>query len=375
MILTVAGPVFEVSGYGELTRQITFALQEAGIETILKPQFWGYPRLNLQPQMKQRLKVLKKKGQKERGGLLYIGVPLFFQRQMIPAAGLTMSEVEGIPPQWVQLCSSMDRIFVPSRFNLESFSRSGVDQEKIRVLPPGVDHERFTPCGPKLAIHDADSLFTFLSIGEWLPRKGFDILIRAFVQEFSGYESVCLVLKCHNSSSDYDRQGLRIKKEISSLIKKEGKAPPPPVILLPQALDNQDMPSLYRRADCFVLATRGEGWCMPVFEAMACGLPVIITSWSAYMDHLNPENSFLIEVEDLEPAHFPGKISDDFYAGHRWARPSIQHLRYLMRLVFTDYQTAREKALKGQNMVRESLRWDSCGIKIIENFKDLIGDP
>lgn len=31
-----------------------------------------------------------------------------------------------------------------------------------------------------------------------------------------------------------------------------------------------DMPTLYRSADCFVTATRGEGWGMPILEAMAC---------------------------------------------------------------------------------------------------------
>ena len=56
---------------------------------------------------------------------------------------------------------------------------------------------------------------------------------------------------------------------------------------------NQEVPTyqlgvLYRSSDCFVLPTRGEGWGLPIIEAMACGVPVIATSWSAQCDFMTP---------------------------------------------------------------------------------------
>lgn len=40
------------------------------------------------------------------------------------------------------------------------------------------------------------------------------------------------------------------------------------------------LPSLYKSVDAFVMATHGEGWGLPIIEAMAMELPAISTFWS-----------------------------------------------------------------------------------------------
>ena len=57
---------------------------------------------------------------------------------------------------------------------------------------------------------------------------------------------------------------------------------------------------------------------------------------------MNEENSYLIEIEGLEEV--PGNVL--LYAGHQWARPSVEHLRHLMRYVFEHRQEARTKGIE-----------------------------
>ena len=41
---------------------------------------------------------------------------------------------------------------------------------------------------------------------------------------------------------------------------------------------------MYRAADAYVIPTRGEGWGMPITEAMSMGIPAIVTGWSGTAD-------------------------------------------------------------------------------------------
>ncbi|MDD2402026.1 MAG: glycosyltransferase [Clostridia bacterium] len=373
MKLKVLGSVDGVTGYGEVIRQIILALHELGVNLWVQPQNCGCTHIKISPEIDRLLTILKL--EKKYEGCFYVNVPSFFRVNMEkPSIGLTMSEADGICHGWVNCCNRLERILVPSRFNYETFRQSGVKENKLRILPLGVDFKHFTPEGKKLIPKelDSDSMFTFLSIGEWLPRKGFDILLKAYVQEFSLQDDVCLILKCYSNNSDYDLVGTRIGKEISAIIKNEKKINPPSVILLPQTLSSREMPSLYRGVNCFVLATHGEGWNMPAFEALACGVPVITTNWSAHADYLNDGIAYLIEIEGIKPIPAYGLSVDEIYLGNRWAQPSMEHLRSLMRSVYENYEQAKRKANKGMKMIRANLSWEECGRGVIRHFTEIM---
>jgi glycosyltransferase involved in cell wall biosynthesis len=131
------------------------------------------------------------------------------------------------------------------------------------------------------------------------------------------------------------------------------------------------MPDLYRAADCFVLPTRGEGWNLPALEALACGVPVITTAWSAHLDWLNQENAFLIAVDGLESVPRFDIPNDLVYAGHRWARPSLEHLRSLMRWVFEHKYEAQAKARTARAMIESRLSWDASARLMYQRLQNL----
>jgi len=110
--------------------------------------------------------------------------------------------------------------------------------------------------------------------------------------------------------------------------------------LLNLEFPHEELPVLYRSADCFLAVSRGEGWDMPLMEAMACGLPTIASDWSSHREFVHDRIAYRLAVERLIPA----VAKCPYYAGFRWAQADEEHLRHLLRHV---YEHPEEAAAKG----------------------------
>lgn len=351
MDVTIVGPVFDASGYSYHTRTIARELHRLGVRVRLNPSPWGAARVDLDARMSALLDNMMK--QPDRGGpVLFITVANSFSKDPgRPCLGWTMLETDSLPPFWVQQCNSLDEVWVPTGFNRETFARSGVDPGKIEIVPLGTHPERFGR--PHKTIRfPGQRGFTFLSNFEWIPRKGYDILLRAYIQEFSAAEDVTLILKTYDNSA-YDAEGTAIKAEIRRIVHEIGNPNPPQIILLTRVLSPDQLPDLYAAADCYVVPTRGEGWNHPALEAAASGLPVITTAWSGHLEFLNDTNSYLIPIKGLEPVPAYGIPNDAVYTGSRWAIPSLEDTRRLMRHVFCHRAEARGKGRLAQQTARQ----------------------
>ena len=273
--------------------------------------------------------------------------------------GFTMLETDGIPAEWVRQANLMNEVWVPSSFNARTFRDSGVERP-IRVIPLGVDPEYFNP---KILCHPLVGVYTFLSVFEWGERKMPELLLKAFNDEFRSSEPVVLLCKVLNVDTNVD---VRAQVAALGLDPKGGKIH----FSVNQLIPAYQLGSLYCSADCFVLPTRGEGWGMPVIEAMACGLPVIATDWSAHCDFMNAQNAYPLRVERMVPA----RARCPYYSSFRWAEPSYHHLRHLMRHVFENPTEARAKGEKASHDVRTGWTWDHAAQKIIDRIDQIASE-
>jgi len=292
------------------------------------------------------------------------GVPqvAFCQADAFPAVvergykvGWTMLEVTGLPPSWVAGCNLMDEIWVPASFNVETFRASGV-KVPIRVMPLGVDVDYFHPA---ITGFRPSTRFTFLSVFEWGERKAPEILLRAYCEEFKDSDDVLLLLSIFNRDPDVD-----VQAQIAALDLPPG--PPIAIMLNPEFADAQ-MGALYRSADCFVLPSRGEGWGMPVLEAMACGLPVISTAWSGPADFLHDGVGYPLQTGPLVPA----EARCPYYAGFDWADPDPDHLRALLREVAENPDAARAKGVAAAAEVASTLSWEHAAQRVKARLLEL----
>jgi glycosyltransferase involved in cell wall biosynthesis len=105
-----------------------------------------------------------------------------------------------------------------------------------------------------------------------------------------------------------------------------------------------DIPRLYAAVDCFVLPTRGEGWGLPIFEAMAMGLPVIATNWSGQVDFMNENNAFPIRVDKLVPSWGSDFLTEQVLDASFICFSSSCPFRYL-KLATAQFSSSPEAAL------------------------------
>ncbi len=281
-------------------------------------------------------------------------------------------EYDGIPQKWVDLCNRMDVIWAASRFNSQSFIDSGVSSEKIFILPDAVDIELFNNNTDPVVLKGATNKdnFKFLSVFDWVLKKGWDVLIEAYVKEFNHEEDVCLVIR---TFSYLNIPLEKIKEKIfETIIKKAKKIPEqaPRIMFAENMLSQGEMPGLYKACDCFVLPSRGEGWGRPYMEAMAIGLPVIGTGFGGNIDFMNDSNSFLLDYR-LEPVSEQGLIEYPDALNTRWAEPSCEHLMYLMRFVFENQKLAKDVGTKAQEFIRDNFNTKKIAGKFIKEFKSL----
>ena len=141
--------------------------------------------------------------------------------------------------------------------------RYGVDPWRVKVVPPGVDLDRFSP-GDRLAARDELGIgagsWVACSVRRLVPRMGLDVLLRAW--SMLDGERVLLVAGEGPERTRLEQMAVRLG--IADTVRFLG------------TVTEDELVSVYRSADvCVVPSTSLEGFGLVVLEALGCGVPVI----------------------------------------------------------------------------------------------------
>lgn len=242
-------------------------------------------------------------------------------------------ETTMVPSSWVARLNSMDAVFVPCKQNIQMMKDSGVTRP-VELIHWGVDTEKFYPLK-----REGGRPFTFGHMGALSIRKGTDILVRAFQTAFPAEQDVRLICKTSNRGYPFMAFG---EKRIEVQMGPVGH--------------QELMDGFFKRIDCFVFPTRGEGFGLPPLEAMATGVPAIVTGWSGPADYMTPETGWTINHTMEKAEEFDKKVYHEDCGD--WALPSLDHLVYLMRYA---YEHREEVAVKGDaaaEYVKNEWTWE-----------------
>jgi len=272
-------------------------------------------------------------------------------------------EFGSLPKTWVEQAGKVDEFWVPSPLVRHMYVDSGVAPEKVRVVPNGVDTKKFRPGVAPLKLATKKK-FKFLFVGGTIFRKGPDILLEAYSRAFTAADDVCLVIKDFGGDSFY--QGQTAEAAIAEL-KKNPEAPE--ILYLKEELSSAQMPALYAACDCFVLPYRGEGFGMPVLEAMACGLPVVVTAGGATESFVTPEVGWKIPAQAMR---LNGHVGDIALVKSGWLmEPSKPHLSAILKYVLSHRDDARKRGAAGRAAVERRFDWSDVAAAVAHRLKEL----
>ncbi len=353
-----------------INRELCLQLIDSGYEVSIHP---GNEADNIDPHSEPRFEELVKRTRKALSGRADVRVRHHWPPNFDPPPDQSRLvivqpwEYGRLPESWVEPMSSIaDELWVPTRHVLKTYISSGIPADRVHVIPHGIDVNRFHPEAVKYAVRSTKK-FKFLFVGGGLWRKGIDILLDAYRAEFDSRDDVVLIVK------DLPLQQFYLDQGVGKIIREWKNDPSAPEILhLQEALGPDEMPGLYTACDALVHPYRGEGFAIPVLEAMACGLPAIVTAGGATDDFCSPEHTWPIASRRREFNPKDVRLA----GGAGWVlEPDMDALKSLMREVFENHKAAREKALRASEHVRRHYGWKNVAAKVAERIDALAEKP
>lgn len=242
----------------------------------------------------------------------------------------TMWETTELPEKYYRVLNFYDQVIVPCEHNREMFAQYS---NNVSVVPLGVDINYWKPT-PR----PANSRFRFHAGGSMWLRKGLDVVVKAF------------------EKAKVDAE-LHIKVPLKRFIPE--RIWPSNIIIHTGFMSKQQQFDWYSKADCFIGASRGEGFGLMPLQAMAMGIPTIITPTSGQKQFVDLASVVVPVTPQKCDVH---EITD--FAGY-WDEPDVDALVEALRTVCGASDRYKADAVERVGQVAR-YSWDKSCRKLLD---------
>lgn len=269
------GNYYDQTGWGNASLNYILAMDSVGIDVVPRPL-----RFNNAPYHKfGRIRELEQKSESHPDIIIQHTLPHKMSRLgYAKHIGYAVYETQSLGNSgWGQYLRMMDEVWTANEFAAKTLGAN-------RVIPHTLPIDNYVKYSGSIQqikqLCGTDTVFYF--IGEFSERKNLAALIKAFNIAFCKDDKVQLVIKTSvpgmspqqafefiNKYCEEIKTGLK-RFTNPHLYKKE--------IIITENMSMDGIVALHKSCDVFVMPSSGEGFCLPVLEAMACGRPVITNS-------------------------------------------------------------------------------------------------
>lgn len=243
----------------------------------------------------------------------------------------TMWETNKLPVEFYEPLPQFDQVLVPCQHNKELFSQH---HDNVQVVPLGVDTKFWTP-----APAPVNDQVTFLAGGSHWMRKGLDKVVEAW--ERLNPAGARIVLKC-------------TPETVGGI----GKVTSPTITVIDHWLSADEERDLFRSADCFIAASRGEGWGLMPLQAMCAAVPVLMTATSGHMEF----SDYACRLIDTTPET---AVEPRFYNFGEWDTPVVQSIMDSITWFMDNRDEAKQTALTNRPKVAK-FTWANATKRLLE---------
>lgn len=233
----------------------------------------------------------------------------------------SMIESSEIPQEWVKKINKyFDAVLVPDKFLVEVYKNCGVTKP-IFVLPLPVDLDYILKEDLKT---QPNKIFTFGNLSAIHARKNQLLLVQAFHKAFNNDPNVQLILSSRVKKNGY-------LEEVQNYIKNNNITN---IKLNLQKLSKEDYLTTLKSLDCYINISKGEGFSVQPREAMALGIPSIISNNTGQSTIVASGLVLPVKSEIMEPSYntfLKGYFGVEFNV-------EIEDVIAQMRNVYTNYQ-------------------------------------
>jgi glycosyltransferase involved in cell wall biosynthesis len=190
-----------------------------------------------------------------------LGIPLVatfhvaFDKRLTVWGGITNATYRLYTPVLAQC----DRVIVFGQRQRELLTDLGVPEERLRILPNGVDVERWSP-GPSDWKRRLEAFQLFVYMGRVDSEKNVDVLVRSFLDVDPPPGTRLAVVGQGTERRRLERQFQDRRVEFTGYI-----------------AAFEDRVGVLRAADAFFLPSQVEGLSLAMLEAMSCGVATVAT--------------------------------------------------------------------------------------------------